>query len=130
MATTHSPGTCTAFRMPKPKQFRQVANGPVLPGYLGGPCEISEIDITPEEYRELRFFDDFLTNHVQPNRIYNVQCMMLWNEWVRTFIQQTREFPQLILEKECRTFITGKFGVEVASDSVRGAVYPGLRFIA
>jgi hypothetical protein len=98
--------------------------------HLGELCELSELDISPEEYRELSIFDEFLTSHVQQNRIYNVQCMMLWNEWVRTFMHRTHEFPRLVLEKECRQAISSKFGVEIATDSIRGTVFPGLRFVA
>ena len=98
--------------------------------HLGELCELSEVDISPEEYRELSVFDDFLNLHVQPNRIYNVQCMMLWNEWVRTFMHRTHEFPRLVLEKECREAISSKFGIGITTDSIRGAVFPGLRFVA
>jgi hypothetical protein len=130
MATTQSPGTCSAFRIPRPEPFRQVASGPMLIRHLGELCELDEIDISPEEYRELSVLDDFLTSHVRPNRIYTLQCMMLWNEWVRTFMHRTHSFPKRGLEKECREAIAGRFGIGIAMDSSRGPVYPGLRFVA
>jgi hypothetical protein len=130
MTTTHNPGTCIAFRTPRPEQLQRVVTGPTLFIQLEEPCEASGHDISAEDYREISILDEFLTNHVQPNRIYNVQCMMLWTEWVRTFRRQTHKFPKRILEKECRSIITSKFGVGIANDSVRGAIYPGLRFVA
>jgi hypothetical protein len=89
----------------------------------------SGIDLSPEECYELRVFDEFLARHVQPNRVYDVQCMLLWNEWVRTLRRQIHGFPKLILEKEFLNVITEKFGVAITNDSFRGAVYPGIRFV-
>jgi len=85
--------------------------------------------IDQEELQELRVFDEFLAYHVQPNGICDVQCMLLWNEWVRAFLRQTRAFPKLILEEEFRSVITDKFGVDVADAGFRGSIYNGIRFV-
>jgi hypothetical protein len=129
MATTHNPGTCSAFRTPQPEQLRQIAGSSGILEMLGIEAGSGGIEIRPEEYRELRAFDEFLANHVQPNKIYNVQCMMLWTEWVRVFRRQTHDFPKIVLEQEFRECVTSKFGVDVTYDSIRGSVYPGLRFV-
>ena len=71
---------------------------------------------------ELKAFDEFLANHVRPNRICSVQCMLLWSEWVRTFRRRISGFPKLIGEEEFRNAITGAFGVEIADDGYRGRV--------
>jgi hypothetical protein len=108
--------------------FMDTANLEML-NRFGEQFRLSGIDISPEEFDELRVFDEFLARHVQPNRICDVQCMLLWNEWVLTFRRHIRGFPNLILEKEFRGVITDKFGVEIANDGFRGAVYPGIRFV-
>jgi hypothetical protein len=96
---------------------------------FGEQFRLTGIDISHEEVHELRVFDEFLACHVQPNGIFNVQCMLLWNEWVRTFRRQAHGFPKLIREKEFRSVITDKFGVAIVDNGCRGAVYPGLRFV-
>jgi hypothetical protein len=87
------------------------------------------IDISPEELSELKLFYEFLTGHIQPNGECTVQCMLLWNEWVRTFRRRAHTFPKLILEKEFRAVVKDMFGIEIAEDGFRGAVYPGIRFM-
>jgi hypothetical protein len=130
MVTVQSSGSGIASRIPQPKHFRQIVNTPGVLTLMGEIAGLTENNLSPEEMRELMVFDDFLSNHVQPNRIYSVQCMMLWSEWVRSFRKQSRRFPQLVLEKEFRSIISDRFGVEAAHDSVFGIVYPGLRFVA
>ncbi|MEI7856915.1 MAG: hypothetical protein WCH85_05350 [Methanomicrobiales archaeon] len=146
MSTTECSGACIAIVTPRQDQFIQATSGtvsngdclssPILgqttPGMLsqfGEQFRLTGIDITPDEINELRVFDEYLANHVQPNGFFNVQCMLLWNEWVRTFRRQTHGFPKLIREKEFRSVITDKFGVEICTERCRGAVYPGLRFM-
>jgi len=82
-----------------------------------------------DEYHELHALDQFLECHVQLNKIYDVQCMLLWSEWVRTFRNQATLFPKLILEKEFRNVILNSFQVEIINDEFRGAVYSGLHFV-
>ena len=96
---------------------------------FGEQFRLTGIDIDQEEIHELRVLDEFLARHVQPNGIYDVQCMLLWSEWVRTFRRQIRGFPKLIRENEFRSVITEKFGLAVAENDFRGAVYPGIRFV-
>jgi len=95
-----------------------------MPGEL-----FSSLDLNPREAEELRIFHDFLVNHIQANGICDVQCMLLWSEWVRVFRRQLTGFPDLIREKEFRTVITERFGVGISEDGFRGAVYPGIRFV-
>ena len=146
MSATQSQGTCIAFRTPRPKQIYQTVSRPVSAGSSLSPAvmdttnlemlnrfgeqfQVTGIDINQEEVHELRVLDEFLARHVQPNGIYDVQCMLLWSEWVRTFRSQIRGFPQLIRENEFRSVITEKFGLAIAENGFRGAVYPGIRFV-
>jgi hypothetical protein len=96
---------------------------------FGEQFQLTGMDINQEEIHELRVFDEFLARHVQPNGIYDVQCMLLWSEWVRTFRSQIHGFPKLIREKEFRSVIMDKFGVAIVENGFRGAVYPGIRFV-
>jgi len=145
MSTTQSPGTCIACTTTQSEQFHQAAGRPVSPGnYLplyfgeensGMADRFSEkfqsagIDISAEEFEELRVFNEYLEYHVQRNMICNVQCMLLWNEWVRTFRRQVHGFPKLIREKEFRDVIMDTFGIDIVNDTSRGAIYPGLKYI-
>lgn len=106
-------------------EFFPQKTGAVTPG-----AEVFDsLAVSPEESEELRRFDEFLSLHVQPNMIRDVQCKLLWNEWVRSFRRQTHRFPNLILEKEFNTVVTDRFGVGIADDGFRGAVYPGIRYV-
>jgi len=145
MSTTDNAGTCIAVGIPRPEQFRLDAKpmcagdslSPVFmdrasPGMLSLPGERFRsigIEVSPGEAHELEVFDDFLARHVQPDGTWDVQCMLLWNEWVRSFRRRVSGFPILIREKEFRSVITDRFGIGIASDGFRGAVYPGIRFV-
>ena len=148
MSATQSQGTGIAFRTPRQKQIYQTETGsrPVSAGNNRSPAvmektnlemmnrfgeqfRLTGIEIDQEEIQELRVFDEFLARHVQPNGIYDVQCMLLWSEWVRTFRNHIQGFPKLIRENEFRGVITEKFGLSIAEDDFRGAVYPGIRFV-
>jgi hypothetical protein len=146
MSATQSQGSSIAFRTPQPKQIYQTRSRPVSAGnslssavrdttnremlnQFGEQFQLTGIDINKEEIHELRVLDEFLARHVQPNGIYDVQCMLLWSEWVRTFRSQMQGFPKLIRENEFRSVITEKFGLAIAENGFRGAVYPGLRFV-
>jgi len=96
---------------------------------FGEKFRSDEVDVSLEEYHELAIYDDFLANHVQANRIGDVQRMLLWSEWIRYFRYRSSGFPNLIREKEFRNVITGKFGVEIANYGLRGAVYNGIKFV-
>jgi hypothetical protein len=55
--------------------------------------------------------------------------MLLWAEWVRFCLKETRTFPRLILEKEFRDLVVNHLGFTVLEDKARGLVYPGVRFV-
>jgi hypothetical protein len=146
MSATQSQGSSFASETPQPKQIYKTMSRPVSAGNslssavmdtanremldrFGEQFQLTGIDINQEEIHELRVLDEFLARHVQPNGIYDVQCMLLWSEWVRTFRRQIRGFPKLIRENEFRSVITEKFGLAVAENDFRGAVYPGIRFV-
>jgi hypothetical protein len=145
MSTTKSSGNIT-FRTPAFEQFHQTAGSTwgaedrLLPGFtdksgsgmqdrFGEKFRLSGIDISLEEFHELEIFDDFLVRHVQVNRICDVQCMLLWSEWIRNFRRRSSGFPNLIREKEFRRVITDKYGVEIANNNFRGAIYQGIKFV-
>jgi len=100
-----------------------------MPEQPGGMARFAGVDISPGELDELRAFDEFLARHVQANGICDVQCMLLWNEWVRTFRRNTHGFPKLILEKEFRSVIMDRFGVGISNEGFRGNVYPGIQYV-
>ncbi len=148
MSTTKISGTRITSRIPVPKQFDLIQDrsagkrerAHLFPGFIdkenldtlnrfGEKFKLTGIDGNSSELHELNVFEAFLADHVQPNRICDVQCMLLWSEWVRTYQRQTYGFPNLIREKEFRNAITDKFGVEIANYEFRGAVYPGIRFV-
>jgi hypothetical protein len=108
--------------------FIDKATGEMLKRF-GEQFHLHDIAVSQEEIHELKVFDEFVMLHVRPNGLYDVQCMLLWSEWVRAFRRQINGFPRLILEKEFRSVITDTFGVAVARDENRGAVFPGLRFV-
>jgi len=90
---------------------------------------LSGIEISPEEMQELRIFKEFLSHHVLQNKICSVQCMLLWNEWVRAFLHQTHEFPKIVLEKEFRIVVAEHLGAGIDHEDFRGAVYTGIKFV-
>jgi hypothetical protein len=122
--STKSSGVYSPFGTSR--QFHQT---PGMPDQPGETARFSGIDVSTDELNELRAFDEFLARHVQANRICDVQCMLLWNEWARTFRRKTHGFPKLILEKEFRSIIMDRFGTGVADDGFRGTVYPGIRYV-
>ncbi len=101
---------------------------PSIPDY-SEQFRLSGIDISTEEIHELGIFNDFLSHHVLQNKICDVQCILLWNEWVRTFLRQTHEFPKLILENEFRTVVEEHLGAGIVNEDFRGAVYTGIKFV-
>jgi len=148
MSTTKISGTRITSRISVPKQFDLIPDRSAskrgrahpFPGFIdkgnldtlnqfGEKFRLTGIDVSPDEFHELEVFDTFLKRHVQANRICDVQCMLLWNEWVLSFRRRISGFPNLIREKEFRNVITDKFGVEIANYDMRGAVYPGIKFV-
>jgi hypothetical protein len=134
-----------SFRTPAPGQFHQTPGSPWSTGdnrpasadqagtrtqdRFGEKFRSAGVDVSREECHELAIFEDFLDLHVQANRICDVQCMLLWSEWIRAFRRRSSGFPDIIREKEFRSVITKKFGTEIANDGFRGAVYPGIKFV-
>lgn len=145
MSTTQSSETCISIMTPRQEHILPATSRTLIAGDglspFSGPADaevlnqfgeqfrVTGIEISDDEISELRIFDDYLARHVQPNRICDVQCMLLWNEWVRTYRRQTHEFPKLIREKEFRSVITDKFGTGIADDGFRGPVYQGIKFV-
>jgi hypothetical protein len=146
MSTTEISETCVAISAVRPEQFIETAVGHSRGGNYTSPApadtsehemldrfgeleRLTGITLGSDEANELRVFDEFLERHVQPNRVCDVQCMLLWSEWVRTFRRHTRGFPSLIRENEFRSVIMEMFGVGISNDTIRGSVYPGLRFV-
>jgi hypothetical protein len=146
MSATQSQGSCIEFGIPRSKQIHTTLGRPVSAGNSLSPAvmdtanremldrfgeqfTVTGIDIKEEEIHELRVLDEFLARHVQPNGIYDVQCMLLWSEWVRAFRSQIHGFPKLIREHEFRSVISEKFGLAITENGSRGAVYPGIRFV-
>jgi len=87
------------------------------------------IDVSPAELIEFRNFHTFISSHVQPTNMCDTPCMLLWAEWVRFCLKETRTFPRLILEKEFRDLVVNQLGFTVLEDEARGKVYPGVRFV-
>lgn len=146
MTPTKSSGAGIAFMTPRPEQFHQTAVRPISAGDSISPAfmdkanievlnsfdekfQLTGIEVRYEELHELNVLKQFLGRHVKPAGICDVQCMLLWSEWVRTFKRQTLVFPKLILEKEFRCVIMNTFGIDVVDTDFRGAVYPGIKFI-
>ena len=146
MSTTKSSGNGIAFRTLQPEQFHSITGrpgkvadyispvflDPVSTGMMHRYTEqflLNGISIGTEKTQELKVLDKFLRNHVQGNRICDIQCMMLWSEWGRIFRCQTAGYPKRVLEKEFRNVITENYNLKVANSSYRGPVYRGLKCI-
>lgn len=129
MATAQSPGTGIAFGIAQPRRLRKIARTHAVLTRYAEQNRLLKTDIPHDNYRELMLLDEFLTNHIQQDGLCNVQCMLLWTEWVRIFLRHTHRFPVMILEDELRQAITNHLGIEIADDDTRGPVYPGIRFV-
>ncbi|MDO9035417.1 MAG: hypothetical protein Q7U51_09470 [Methanoregula sp.] len=146
MTPTKSSEAGIAFMTPQPEQFHQTVVRPISAGdsisltfmdeanievlnRFNERFQLTGIEVSYEELHELNVLKQFLGRHVKQAGICDVQCMLLWSEWVRTFRRQTPGFPKLILEKEFRCFIMDTFGIEVVDKGFRGAVYLGIKFI-
>ena len=146
MSRMKSSGTVAVLRTPLQKQIHKSPAGAMNRGSSLYPTFMEEadreilnrflekfrltgIDFGPEDTHEIKVLEQFLGRHVQKNQICEVQCMLLWNEWVRTFQRRTPGFPKLIREKEFRDIITEHFGITVVNTGIRGNIYPGLKFV-
>jgi hypothetical protein len=54
------------------------------------------IDVSPAELDEFRNFHTFISSHVEPTNMCDTPCMLLWAEWVRFCLKETRTFPHVI----------------------------------
>ncbi len=137
MSTTKTAETGIAFRSLTgefPRAGGISINGSssgISPAFTGQFSDVfpGETSLNADDLNELKMFSEFLEEHVQLNGCFDVQCMLLWNEWVRTFRRHASGFPGLIREKEFRSAMTEGLGAAVATDGWRGAVYLGLRFV-
>ncbi|MFA5268744.1 MAG: hypothetical protein WC379_12310 [Methanoregula sp.] len=146
MTRTKSSGTGSTLGTPQQKQFFRIqgragsAGNCLHPTFMeeadremlnrfGERFRLTGIDSGPEDAHEIKVLEQFLVRHVQQNRICEVQCMLLWNEWVRTYQRRTPGFPKLIREKEFSTVITENFGITIVNTASMGAIYPGIKFV-
>jgi hypothetical protein len=122
-----------------PLQVLQKSSGTGIARFAGYPddsdieleknCSNLGINISAEELKELKTFRKFLSRHIKPNAICDVQCMLLWAEWIRFYKKQTKKIPDLILEKEFRDLIMDQFDLSVTEDGFRGYIYPGIKYV-
>ena len=145
MSSTKSSGAGIAVCTPVSDRLHRAAAGPMSAGDVFAPgfgsmAETMEpgrtgqslmgyADLSPAEFNELSLFEEFMEQHVQQNGICDVQCMLLWSEWVRAFRRKSPGFPSLIREKEFRIAILDAFNIGIATDAFRGLVYSGIKFV-
>lgn len=94
----------------------------------GEKFRLTGIDVGHEAFQEIKVLDEFLARHVQPTGTHDVQCMLLWSEWIRNFRRQVPGFPKLVYEKEFSSIVSDKFDVEIVRHPLKGEIYPGIRF--
>jgi len=115
----------------EPLSYNQAAasypgNLPLNPGKPGNEAPHPPVsEMIPDE---LDLLHNFIQRHLRPLANADVQCMLLWTEWVRFCVRKTRKFPRLILEQEFNYLVTGLFSTRIALDEHRGRIYPGLRY--
>jgi hypothetical protein len=89
----------------------------------------TDTEATMEESREFRAMEQFLVRHVKPAGIRDVQCMLLWNEWVRSFTRESFSFPRIFREKAFNEAVTDTFGIAIARNGSQGEVFRGIKFV-
>lgn len=129
MTTVQSTRNGIASRTAASGRFRQLSASPRVLARFEDRTEPAQNAMNPGELQELVLLDEFLACHVRSDGLRDVQCMLLWSEWVRTCQRTTRRFPRVVLEREFREVVTNRMGVEILQDEIRGAIYPGLRFV-
>jgi hypothetical protein len=146
MTPAKSSGTSSAVRAPQPEEFHKALPRPLSAGDYLDPAvtetaipdvlnQFSErfmpadTEAGPADFHEFRVLEQFLGRHVKQVESRDVQCMLLWSEWVRTFRRRTTGFPKWIREKEFRIVITDTFGTDTADRGFRGEVYTGIKFV-
>jgi len=73
----------------------------------------------------------FVARHVKKGKECNVQCMMLWTEWIRFYMRENkrRAFPETYQMREFTELIHDKFGPSLTYDNFRGPVFVGIKFV-
>jgi hypothetical protein len=102
MSSTKTAGASTDFRTVRPEQFIPALTGSASAGVPDGLSDLflmTGIELSADEFNELNILGEFLEHHIQPGGNRDVQCMLLWNEWVRAFRCQKSVFPGLIREQ-------------------------------
>ena len=72
-----------------------------------------------------------MARHVRKAPYGDVQCMLLWSEWVRFYMRERKkgEFPEQIRLKTFNEMVHRNFSPSLAYDDVRGPLYVGIRFV-
>ena len=73
----------------------------------------------------------FLEGHVKEDKTSDVQCMLLWTEWIRFSMKARGEhkFPNHIRIKEFNELVHEIYSPALAYDDFRGPLYVGIRFV-
>ena len=76
-------------------------------------------------------FEEFISRHVRGEKECDVQCMLLWSEWLRFHMRKKgkRDFPEKIHLREFNERVHQKFNPDLAFDDYRGPLYVGIKFI-
>lgn len=73
----------------------------------------------------------FLSRHVAVDTSSNVQCMLLFTEWVRFSMKakRKRDFPKDVGIKEFTELIHEIYHPALTYDTFRGPLFVGIRFV-
>lgn len=79
---------------------------------------------------EHSLFEEFIARHVRHDTVCDVQCMLLWTEWLRFSMKKgKRAFPEVIRQKEFNEKIHERFGPDLAWHDYLGPLYVGIKFV-
>jgi len=80
---------------------------------------------------ELSAFGNFVERHVRKEKECDVQCMLLWSEWLRFSMKAKgrREFPEVIHLEEFNRRIHETFAPDLAWHDYFGPLYVGIKFV-
>jgi hypothetical protein len=87
--------------------------------------------VKTEFVEETKAAELFLARHVQNDKTCDVQCVLLWTEWVRYHMREKKKrvFPENVRLTEFNEMVHAKFSPALAYDEARGPVYVGIRFV-
>jgi len=73
----------------------------------------------------------FLARHVAVDTSSDIQCMLLFTEWVRFSMKakRKRDFPHDVRIKEFAEIIHEEYHPALAYDTFRGPLFVGIRFV-